>query len=438
MKKNIFSLVIFSAFSLILNAQDTLSLMQAIELGLENNYGIQLQKNDWQVAQNNNAIGNAGFLPSVDLEVSGSGSESTSNAKYLSGTEKNVRNAMNNAFGAGIELSWTLFDGMKMFANKMAFQELENLGETQVRLSIENTVSSIILTYFGIVQQKKLIQVQQDAVGLSMERKIVAAAKISIGSGSKMMLLQSSVDLNADSAALIHEVAQLKSLKADLNRTLGRYPETGFLVWDMLEINDSLDYKDLLSNLESQNTDIMIARSNQRITALALSSSRSDRFPKLDLDAAYNFNLSNSQSGFLEYNRAYGPNLGLTMSYNIFNGFNTNRNIKNARIITGSSELELKDRQLYIRTQLYKTFGDYQLNLDIIKLETSNCDVARTNVEVAVEKYKLGAISDFELREIQVKYIDAQYQLLLSQFKAKQAETELLRMSGEMYKMMVK
>jgi outer membrane protein TolC len=437
MIKRTVTIFFLSITFLIAAAQDTVSLFQAIEIGLENNYSIKLQRNYQQVADNNNSVGNAGFLPAVDLEASPNRSISTAHSKYISGTEKDVSNAVNNSFTAGLELTWTIFDGFSMFADKKMLEVLEQMGETQVRLTVENTLNTIILTYFGIVQEKKLVQVLYEAVGLSMERKKLAAAKISIGAGSKLMLLQSSVDLNADSARLLNELTTLANLKADLNHLLGRNPETGYEVLDLLEINGNLIFEDLLSKLQSQNAELLIARNNQEIAGLALYDTRSDRYPKLDLDAAYNFNLSNSQSGFLEYNRAYGPNLGLTLSYNLFNGFNTNRNIKNAKIEVSSSEIQLNDTQLGIRTQLYKTFQEYKLNLDIIQLETSNCEVARENVEVAIEKYKLGAISDFELREIQNKYIDAQYQLLLSQFRAKQAETELLRMSGELNKIFV-
>jgi outer membrane protein TolC len=122
----------------------------------------------------------------------------------------------------------------------------------------------------------------------------------------------------------------------------------------------------------------------------------------------------------------------------LFDGFNTGRNIRNADIGVGSADLKLKETELDLRTTLFSTYENYRMNLAIIRLETSNCKAAKTNVEVAVEKYKLGSISDLELREIQVKYIDAQFQLVLAQYRAKSAETELLRMTGGLLKMVVK
>jgi outer membrane protein TolC len=67
-------------------------------------------------------------------------------------------------------------------------------------------------------------------------------------------------------------------------------------------------------------------------------------------------------------------------------------------------------------------------------MQLANVEVARENVNIAFEKYKLGSINDIELREIQQKLIDAEYQLISSQFEAKKAEVEIDRLSGELLK----
>ena len=46
------------------------------------------------------------------------------------------------------------------------------------------------------------------------------------------MLLQSTVDLNADSTRLLQELAQLSNLKADLNKLLGIEPQISYLLTD--------------------------------------------------------------------------------------------------------------------------------------------------------------------------------------------------------------
>ncbi len=434
MKRTSIILLFLSGISMAIQAQDTLSLNQAIEMALEKNYSIILQQNELQIARNNNTLGNAGFLPTVDLNAVQNNTINSTNQRTSAGTEKNVNNAHGNSLSAGVSLDWTLFDGFSMFANRSTLEKFEQMGETQARMTVENTITDVILSYYGIVQQKKMVQVLRDAAALSFERKKVAQAKVSLGSGSQLMLLQSSVDLNSDSTQLILQFAAVANGQADLNRLLGRDPGVTFNVTDTIDLKEPLTYDYLVERSATQNTDLLVARINQRLAELSVQNARSQRYPQLDLNAAYNYNTLNSQTGYLEYNKSYGPSYGLTLSYNLFDGSRVNRQVKNAGIERNSADIRYKDTDLGIKTDIFKLYNDYHSNMELVRLETSNQEVSRENVKVALEKYRLGAISDIELRETQKKMIDAQYQLLLSEFQAKRAETELLRISGELYK----
>lgn len=415
-----------------LPGQEILTLSDAVRIGLENNYSIIIQKNDAQISSNNNTIGNAGFLPSLNLSATQNNTiTNTVQETFVSGS-KEISGANNRAFNAGIQLTWTLFDGFSMFASKNMLNILEEIGETEARIAIENTLSSIILNYYGIIQQQKLVQVLEDAAALSMERKKIMEAKISLGAGSELQLLQSTVDLNADSINLISEMATMQKTMADLNRLLARNPETRFIPSDSISLDNTLYYDSLLMKTREQNNALLIARNNIDLNTFALKDVQSQRYPRLNLNAGYNYNQLNSETGYLKYNQSNGPSFGLSLTYPLFDGFNITREIRNARVELNTMENYLKDTDLNLHTDLYKIYNDYVTNLRIISIELINREVARENVEVAFEKYRLGSINDIELRETQKKYIDAQYQLLLSQFRAKQAEIELLRISGEL------
>lgn len=424
--------VICSGFQLA--GQEILTLPDAIRIGLENNYSIIIQKNDAQIATNNNTIGNAGFLPAVTLNATQNNTISTTHQETFTGSVKDITGATNRNLNAGVQLSWTLFDGFSMFVGKNMLNILEEMGETGARIAIENTLSSIITSYYGIIQQQKLIQVLEDAAALSLERKKIMEAKIGLGAGSELMLLQSTVDLNADSINLIRETASMKQTMADLNRLLARNPETRFALADSIMLSDALSFDSLITKSKAQNSDLLIARNNVTLNSLAIKDAQSQRYPKLNLNAGYNYSQLNSETGFLQYNRSLGPSFGLSLSYPLFNGFNVNRTIRNAKVELNTMETYLKETDLGIHTELYKLYIDYTTNLRIVGIELLNQEVARENVEVAFEKYRLGSFNDIELRETQKKYIDAQYQLLLSQFQAKKAEIELLRISGELVK----
>jgi outer membrane protein TolC len=415
-----------------------ISLQKALELGLRNNYSIILQMNDAEVAKNNNTLGNAGFLPSLDLNANQNNIISTTHQEQFSGTVKDVANGKSNTLNLGAQISWTLFDGLNMFVSKKMLRTLEDLGENGTRIVLEGTVSDISLTYYGIIQLKQLARVARDAVDLSMQRKRIAQAKVSLGSGSQLMLLQSTVDLNADSTRLIRQLVLLDNTKADFNQLLCRDPSTPVEIHDSIQLSVPRSYDSLLTDALKQNATLTAARLNQDLARLGVQQAQSDRYPQLDLTAGYNYNTLNSQTGFLQYNQSYGPSYGFSLTYSLFNGFNVNRAVKNAKILMNSGEIEVQDASLALKTNLYKIHQEFRANLEIVKMQSANVAVARENVNIAFEKYKLGSINDIELREIQQKLIDAEYQLISSQFEAKKAEVELDRLSGELLKKMTR
>jgi outer membrane protein TolC len=417
-------------------AGQALSLAEAVETGLENNFDIIIRRNDAQIAANDNTAGNAGFLPYVGLTATQNNNFSDTyqetNITADSIRIRDIDNARTATINAGVQLNWTLFDGFRMFVNKNSLGVLERMGETEAKLTVENTVSAIILGYYGIAQQEKLLRVLEDAAALSRERKAIMQARMDLGAGSELQLLQSTVDLNADSIALLREMSALEQLRADFNRLLARNPETSFTLTDSIALGDPLAYEGLLENARAQNTELQLARYSLDIDRLNVKALQSQRYPSLNLNAAYQYSRLTSETGFASYNRSFGPSFGFSLTYPIFDGFNVNRTIKNARIEMNSGEMMLQGTDLAIRTEIYKLFTAYRTNMKIVEIEQVNHRVAERNVEVAFEKYRLGTLSDIELRETQEKYIESQYQLLVSQFLAKRAEIELLRSSGQL------
>jgi outer membrane protein TolC len=124
--------------------------------------------------------------------------------------------------------------------------------------------------------------------------------------------------------------------------------------------------------------------------------------------------------------------MGLSFSYNIFSGFTTREKISAARIRSESAEIELKNTKLEIEADLRQVYTDYATNLKLVQFETGSLDFARRNFSVAEEKYRIGSLNDVEFRETQAKLVEAENRLLTAQFRCKLAETELLRLSGQL------
>ena len=134
-----------------LQGQDRLTLKEAIGIGLENNFNLRVFENRLQIAENNRSLGNAGFLPS--LELTGMRSESVEDSEFETGTERQTTTgARSTTTSAAVNLDWTLFDGLQMFRSYDLLGELEKVSDRERRFQMENLVSNITASYYDIVR----------------------------------------------------------------------------------------------------------------------------------------------------------------------------------------------------------------------------------------------------------------------------------------------
>jgi len=424
----------FAANTHHLFAQDTLSVEEAIAIGLNNNYSIQIAGNESDIAQNNRSLGNAGFLPSLSAVASRNYSIQNSEQVFAQGgiPNSNTKNAKSNTTNASATLNWTVFDGLSMFASYERLGELERLGEQQFRLTVENSVASILGAYFNIIRQKKIFDVLQSTVEVSEQRIQIAETRKDLGSGSEYDLLQARADLNADRAAVIRQEVQLNDAKILLNELLGREINTEFTVREVITVDEEMQYSELLQEALSNNKELTVARINQQVAELEIREVQGERFPEVDLTAGYSYSRSESGAGFIELNQTDGLNYGVTTRLNLFDGFNTSRRVQNAQIRLKNQKLALEDQRQRVEAGLSAEFKNYVNSLELVNLESENLTYAQQSLDIALERFRLGSINSIELREVQRTLISAESRLIQAQFEAKLAETELQRISGRL------
>ncbi|HQS52480.1 MAG TPA: TolC family protein, partial [Daejeonella sp.] len=159
---------------------------------------------------------------------------------------------------------------------------------------------------------------------------------------------------------------------------------------------------------------------------------KANRYPGINLNTGYNFNRSTSELGFARNSVGRGLNYGLTASINIFNGHLQKRAEKNASLQIQNNQLQYEKLNQSITSQLSSLFQTYQTNLQLVKLERQNLEVARQNMDITLEKFRLGSVAPLEFREAQRNYIDANARYTNAQFEAKLAEVALMQLSGRL------
>ena len=375
MRLNRFFLVfIFNIFVCCMQSQSQLSIEQAIDIGLKNNYDLSIVRNNSAISANNSTPGNAGMLPKVDLQASVGLSDNATKQEFSSGLKVDKAGVQSNNIIAGVYMTWTLFDGFKMFASYQRLKELEAMGMLSSKIQIENTLSLIIVGYYNIVRQKQLITGLSENIKISEERLKIAQTKMNIGSGSKLDVLQAKVDMNAQTSNLYRQRTLLMQLKIDLNQLLARNAEEEFDVADSVPFEVKLKFDDLKNEAGTANSDLIYAQHNISLSNHVLRETRSQLFPTLNFNANYLFSRSENQAGFALLNQNLGLNLGLTARWTIFNGLNTNNQIKNGRLYRENAEYELKSTKQRIDHALTASYRNYLDDENILLLEQENVD----------------------------------------------------------------
>ena len=413
-------------------AQERLSLEQAVQTALENNFDIKLNKNEVDQAKNNVTRANAGMLPIVTGNLSTNNTVSNTKQTLSSGVSQERNGAKNTSLVYGPVLNWQVFDGFQMFARYDRLKELENLGEANFKLAVQTTLADVINNYYDLVQQQQQIEALSGALEISRIRLRNSKSRYTIGKAAKLEVLAASVDLNTDTTNLLRQIDQYRNTKIKLNELLARDINTDFSVSDTIIIGNSLLLPELQNSATQLNPALQSAIINKRISEINLREVKANRYPVINLNTGYNFNKSTSELGFARSSVGRGLNYGLTASINIFNGYLQKRAEKNASLQIENNQLQYEKLDQSITSQLSSLFQTFQTNLQLVKLERQNLEVARQNMDITLEKFRLGSVAPLEFREAQRNYIDANARYTNAQFEAKLAEVALLQLSGRL------
>lgn len=412
--------------------ESVLDLRECLRIGLKNNFDLQIARNEKIISDNNVTLGNAGYLPEVNLN-SGYNIRSNNSDQFPVNGDATIENRNSNTqtFDAGATLNWSIFEGFRVQTNYQRLKELQSAGELYTRMEMESLIASLTAEYYNYVQQQIRLGNLQYAVSLSKERLRIVEARYQVGSLSRLDLQQARVDFNADSSQLIQQYEILNRSRIKLNELMGADVESQFTAEDTtILFNASLAKEELFSRTLSQNTFLRLSESNLTLSELELKNLRSSNYPYLRLNTGYGFTHFNYNSGNLEKQRSWGPNIGVTLGYTLFDGFNRKREQKNQQIKIRNRELEVERDRLLIESDFANMWMAYQNNIELTNLEIESLDNAVINYEIAMERYQIGDLSGLELREAQNSLLEAEQRLLTARYNTKLYEISLMQISG--------
>ena len=435
MRKTIIAIIVCCAAGN-LQAQQHYTLKSCLETGLEKNYSIRMVRNEEQISKNNATLGNAGYLPTLDLSAGFSGNINDTETEARSTGEKTKTSGVfDKTLNAGLNLNWTIFDGFKIQANYERLKELEQQGETQTRIAIEDFIAELTAEYYNYIQQEIRLKNFRYAMSLSKERLRIVEERYIVGNFSRLDLQQARVDYNADRAQYMKQQESVKTSRIRLNELMANDDMTQSITVNdsIIDLNTLLSFDELWQSTLNNNASLLKSEQNKKIAALDMKAVKSRNYPYLRLNAGYGYTFNKYEISATSRRDNLGLNFGVTMGFNIFDG-NRRREIKNARIAIENAQLQQDDLRQALKADLSNLWQAYQNNIEMLKLERENLIAAVENHEIASERYMLGNLSGIEMREAQKSLLDAEERILTAEYDTKICEISLLQLSGKITK----
>lgn len=422
MKKNI--ILILLAFTVSVMAQQSLSVSDAIALGLENNYDLKITRGNERVSEFNNTWGNTSLMPSLDFALSGRENFN------LNDTE----NYREQTIVPEVSLNWMIFNGFSAKITKARLVELEEQSQGNTAILVETTIQDIVLAYNSCLLQKELLQVYENLAQLSEDRYRRSEDSKAIGVSTTYDMLQAKTAWLEDQSNLLLQKVNYDNAVRTLNFLMAADVEAQWDFTTELTASDAVySMEDLSKQMQSNNKTLKNQYLYQSLLAKATELERSAYMPTLSMNAGLN------NSDYLKDYSAATANLetnssnayvGLTLSWSVFNGGTRKRSVEIAKISEEMAQVSTDQMLHSLSNELQQTYSTYGVQQAILSLVEEQEAAAKLNLQLSKEKFENGSINSFNYRDVQLVYMNAVNSRLSATYNLIQSNTDLLRMTG--------
>ncbi|MFK5973150.1 MAG: TolC family protein [Flavobacteriaceae bacterium] len=437
------TLFVFTFMTTLVAQEENLSKQEAVDLALVNNFGIQVAKNQIDIAENNQSILNSGYLPTLTATAGASYSRDDSVIEFPGqfnqdgSLRANVEldKAEAQRYNSALNANYTLFDGLGRFYNYKRLKEQYRLTELQARETIENTMLQLFSVYFEVARFTENEYVLQQALEVSAKRIQRAEYAFEYGQNTKLDILNAQVDVTNDSINLLNTRQRLANTKRDLNLILNRNLNTVYEVDTLVRFIPKLQLEEFVSQATLNNVALLQSERNLAINAYDIKVSKSGYLPNIGLNGSYGWNLNQSSaSAFFPGTNTDNWNFGLgaSLTWNLFDGGGTTVRVKNAKIAYENQELLKKQIELEVNRDIQNALAIYNNRLSIFYIQEQNVRTNQNNFERSKEQFQLGRITSIEFRQAQINLLNAQTNKNLAKYDAKLAELQTLQLTGQL------
>jgi outer membrane protein TolC len=431
-KSRILLVVLAIVFSNLINAQEKLSLSEAVKIAVQNSYDIKLVENTAAIAKNNNSYGVAGGLPTVSSTINNNNTQSTINQTFPDPSRNTTRSGVEGTTVNGsLNVSMILFNGFRVAATKDRLESIEKQSAATLQNQMLNTSSIVMQQYYNVVRQEAYLKTILKSIEASEQRVAIVKTRQQVGVANQADVLQSNIDLNALLQAKENQLLVIDQAKADLYNSMVVPANSNYTFDQTIAVDQNIK----MAEVEAKMKDHPLLQSAQQlvnVNQFIEKETRATMYPTLRANTGYTYSSNKSGAGFILLNESYGTFIGVNLALPIYNGGASKRAYNNAKIATNSAKLQLDNTTLDLNTELFKTYKNYLNSIKQTPIEQENFKMSQELLGLVMQKYQLGQATMVDVKQAQQSFETAGFRLTSLQFTAKLAEIELKRLSNQL------
>jgi len=432
-----FRCIFFIALALLMHsekvqAQEKLTLNDAIQLALEKNFNLAIARNDEEVSQIQNNWGNAGRLPTVSGQAGYNISSNNLDQRLSNGTNIKRNAATFQSENASVNAQWRVFNGFRVLAAKERLDEQQRIANIGVRQQANLVVYDVITAYLNVLRFQAQKIANQEISLLVEERMILAKNRFNIGVAGKSDYLQAVADFNAAKTNIISIENSIAQEKVRLNNLMSRNPMDSILIADTVANVKFGNRDQILAAVDTMNPALLIARAQMNVLYQQRREINAQRLPTLSLNAGAGINNSVNSAGFTLRNTTYGPNAGVQLAVPIFQGNVVKQNLKVNEVFQKSQQVQIESIRNDLMSALATAYNNFNNAERQLSLETENIEVVKENNVIAMERFNKASITSVEFRKTQINLIESQTRMINARYNMKQAEADVLLIMGKL------
>lgn len=407
--KQLLLFIVLLSGSIFMNAQEKITLDEAIEIALSESNTIKIA--DMTVEKTGYA--KKGAYSALYPNISATGNYQRTLKKQvmvmeMGGQAMSIEVGTSNNVTAGVTAAMPLVNAQLWQSLKLSALDVE-LAIEQARSSKISLVSQVKQAFYAVLLAKEAYDVYKEVYDNAQKNFEDIEKKYNVGKASEFEFLRAKVNMNnaepevfSAENAIVLAIWQLKAIMGiDLNTELdveGKLSDyTEELLASALTANDTVSF--------DNNTNLIQLRIQDEMLSKTIKMTKFQYIPTLSAQFAYNYNAMGNT-----FDMNWNPYSVVALSLNIpiFDGFSKRNNIRQYKKTQDILRLNIEDAERNLNIALENYRDKMNTSVKRYTAAESTLEMAKKSYNISEKMYELGKATLVELNDAQLALTQAQ------------------------------